>query len=73
MIEPDDTALDAAALEFKEQMLRMYLATRTSSQEELADFLGIQPSDIILAEKRRIIADWLVILLCAKNIHPEWV
>jgi len=68
MIDP------GVSTEFFAQLSRVYRAAEVYSQEELAKFLGIRTSDVVAAEKRKVIpADWLVILMRVKNVHPEWV
>ncbi len=59
---------------FQAQMERIHFVTRTRTQVELADFLGIRQSSISDAKRReRIPSDWLVALTRAKDVHPEWI
>ena len=53
---------------------RVFEAAGCSTQAELAKFLGIRQSTIASAKKKgKIPAEWLVKLLRAKRVNPEWV
>ena len=59
---------------FDAQMERIKLITGKRTQVELADFFGIQQSSISDAKRRgKIPSSWLVVLMQAKNVFPEWV
>jgi hypothetical protein len=53
---------------------RVFEAAECSTQQALAEFLGIRQSSISDAKKRGAIpAEWLLKLLRHKCINPEWV
>ena len=59
---------------FDEQMARMQRIAKTRTQQELAEFLGTSQSSVSDAKRRqKIPADWLIILLRLRNVHPEWI
>lgn len=59
---------------FDEQMERIHLVTRTRTQAELAEFFGVRRSSVSDARRRgNIPAEWLVAILLARNVHPEWI
>ena len=59
---------------FDEQLDRILWVTGTHTQLELADFLGVHRSSVLDAQKSgKIPADWLLTILCAKDVHPEWI
>lgn len=59
---------------FKQQMERIQQVTSTSTQRGLATFLGVPQSAVAYAKRRRKVpAGWLVTLICAKDVHPEWI
>ena len=70
---PVQNSSDASAA-FNEQLCRMRLATGAKTQAGLARFLGIRTSDIACAGRGgKLPADWLLALVLARNINPEWV
>ena len=59
---------------FSEQMARIRRVTGTRTQLELAEFLGVSQSAVSDAVRRgRVPAEWLVTLVRARNVSPEWV
>ncbi len=59
---------------FEEQMRRIQEVTGKKTQEALADFLGIRQSSVAAAKRRgKIPADWLVTIIRAKDVPPEWI
>lgn len=53
---------------------RFFEASGCRTQMELAEFLDIQQSTVSDAKKRGAIpAEWLVKLLHAKHINPDWI
>ena len=59
---------------FDEQMARMQRIAKTRTQQELAEFLGTSQSSVSDAKRRqKIPADWLILLLRLKSVHPEWI
>ncbi len=59
---------------FPDQLKRILFATSIKTQVELSDFLGVRQSVVSDAKRRgKIPADWLLTLILAKNINPEWV
>lgn len=59
---------------FDGQFKRLYIATETRTQVELAEFFGIRQSSVSDAKRRgNIPADWLLTLLLKRRIHPSWV
>jgi len=59
---------------FHEQLDRIRLVINADTQEELAKFFGIDPQEIVDAERSgKIPAEWLMILLQAEYVSPEWV
>lgn len=67
MLTPEPTIFDT-------QMERILLVTRTRTQVELAEFLGIRQSSVSDAKRRGSIpAEWLISILRVRNVHPEWI
>ena len=59
---------------FDEQMARVQRVANTRTQQELAEFLGTPQSAVSDAKRRqKIPADWLILLLRLKSVHPEWI
>lgn len=59
---------------FEEQLDRIRWVTGTHTQLELAGFLGVHRSSILDAQKRgKIPADWLLTIMRAKDVYPEWI
>lgn len=59
---------------FDAQMERVRFITGVRTQVELADFLGIRQSSVSDAKRRcKIPSDWLITIMRAKNINPEWI
>ena len=53
---------------------RVFEAARCKTQTELAVFLGIRQSSVSDAKRRQVVpAEWLIILLQQKSIHPDWI
>ena len=68
------TYFDESTDTFDQQLGRIHLVTSTTTDDDLADFLGIQPSQIAEARQHgKIPSDWLVIIMLAENILPEWI
>ena len=60
--------------DFDAQMERVHFITGVRTQIELADFLGIRQSSVSDAKRRgKIPSDWLITIMRAKNINPEWI
>ena len=59
---------------FEDQFKRIQFVTETKTYAELAAFFNISQAAVSDVRRRgKIPADWLVILICAKGVHPEWV
>ena len=59
---------------FDEQLQRVYQATGTRTETELAGWLGIRQTFVTDARRQgKIPADWLLLLERALNVDPEWV
>lgn len=59
---------------FNVQIERIYMVTGRYSEEDLAEFLGILANEIATAKDRGYVpAEWLIMLLRAKGINPEWI
>lgn len=59
---------------FQTVMERIYAATGTSTQQELALLLGIRQSSISDAKRRAIIPfRWLLTLSRLRSVNPDWV
>ena len=59
---------------FTDQLARLRIITAIHSNKELAAFLGIHTLAVSAAIRRRKIpAEWLLIIMRAKNVNPEWV
>lgn len=66
------TSMDGAG--FDAQMERVRFITGVRTQVELANFLGIRQSSVSDAKRRgKIPSDWLITIMRAKNVNPEWV
>ena len=60
--------------DFEHQMERLMQATATRTQVDLADFLGISQSSVSDARRRgKIPAEWLLTIMRAKGVLPEWI
>ncbi len=60
--------------DFNAIMQRLYEATETKTQQQLATILEVQQSSISDSKRRESIPDsWLITLLTKKNINPLWV
>lgn len=60
--------------DFEQQWRRILLGAGVRAETKLADFLGIQRRSVIAAKRRgRVPARWLVTIMRAKNVFPEWV
>ena len=60
--------------QFAEQLGRIYRATQTQTQADLAAYLGVRQSTISCAKRRaNIPADWLLTLLLNNNVNPAWI
>jgi hypothetical protein len=61
-------------MNISESLSRVFEATGTRTQVELADFLDIRQSSISDAKRRGSIPDnWLVTILRKANVNPEWI
>ena len=61
-------------ISFSAQLARIRAILGLREDAELAEFFGIAEADIAAARARgRIPASWLLILLQARQISPEWV
>ena len=59
---------------FAEQLERMYRATMTQNQTDLAAYLGIRQSSISCAKRRaKIPAEWLLTLLLKCDVNSVWI
>lgn len=59
---------------FDVQIERIYMVTGRYSEEDLAEFLGILANEVVTAKDRGYVpAEWLIMLLRAKGINPEWI
>lgn len=59
---------------FEEQLARICSTTRRRDLAGLADFFGTSQAMVADAKRRgKVPADWLLVLLRAQNISPEWV
>ena len=59
---------------FKDAYARIQAATKTRTQTEIANLLGIKQSSISDAKKKNTIPDgWLVTLYRACGLEPDWV
>ena len=59
---------------FDGQFSRIQLVIKATTLSEFAGFFGIHPSAIGAARRRgKIPSDWLVILMRAKGVLPDWV
>lgn len=59
---------------FEDAYARIQAATRTRTQTEIADLLGIKQSSISDAKKKNTIPDgWLVTLYRSCGLEPDWV
>ncbi len=57
-----------------QRFYRLYRAAECNTPQELAAFLGITPSTLAKAKKSgKIPSDWLLTILCVKNIFPQWI
>ncbi len=61
-------------IKFQDIMKRIYEASESKTQQQLATVLGVQQSSISDAQKRKSIPDsWLISLLTSHNINPLWL
>ncbi len=59
---------------FQEKLNRIYTATSTKTQQQLAKVLGVQQSSVSDAKSRGTIPKpWLLLLMRKYNINPTWV
>lgn len=59
---------------FEDAYARIQAATRTRTQTEIANLLGIKQSSISDAKKKNTIPDgWLITLYRALGLEPDWV
>lgn len=60
--------------DFDQIMARVFAATETRTQVELAEFLGIRQSSISDAKRRQAIPDsWLMTILRKRAVNPDWI
>lgn len=60
--------------DFEKAMSRIFEATGTRTQVELADVLGVRQSSISDAKRRKSLPDsWLISLLLRDGINPKWI
>lgn len=58
----------------KESMQRIYEVTKTKTQSELADILGVKQSSVSDAHRRNTIpASWLITLWEKYKLNPTWI
>ena len=65
---------DFKAVSFDEVMTRIYMATGTTTQVDLGEYLGVRQSSVSDAKKRNSIPSrWLLTLFFKDWINPNWI
>ncbi len=66
--------LRMSPLKTDQRMCRLYEATGCHTPKELASFFGVSTSTIAKVKKSGVIpAEWLILVLQVRNVHPDWV